>query len=293
MKDLKLNSFQDLKNEGKSFYWASFFLPSKYKIKAGTLYSICRYFDNIADKDNEDKSIFLKESIQEVKYDKENVVNIFLEKNNINNLIFEDLINGLISDQKKFIIKNKKELIKYSYHVAGTVGLMMSKIIGVKNKKAASCAIDLGIAMQLTNIGRDVYEDAKIQRIYLPAEWIPNIGLSMLNGKNKLNLQQEEKISEAVHRLIDLSERFYCNGFAGLKYIPFKTRLGIYIAANVYRGIGIKIRKSGKRYLRKRVYLNSFEKTLITIKSIFIFILLPFFNYKYLKLRDLLPNENL
>ena len=169
----------------------------------------------------------------------------------------------------------------------------MSKIIGVKNKKAASCAIDLGIAMQLTNIGRDVYEDAKIQRIYLPAEWIPNIGLSMLNGKNKLNLQQEEKISEAVHRLIDLSERFYCNGFAGLKYIPFKTRLGIYIAANVYRGIGIKIRKSGKRYLRKRVYLNSFEKTLITIKSIFIFILLPFFNYKYLKLRDLLPNENL
>ena len=293
MKDLKLNSFRDLKNEGKSFYWASFFLPSKYKIKAGTLYSICRYFDNIADKDNEDKSIFLKESIQEVKYDKENVVNIFLEKNNINNLIFEDLINGLISDQKKFIIKNKKELIKYSYHVAGTVGLMMSKIIGVKNKKAASCAIDLGIAMQLTNIGRDVYEDAKIQRIYLPAEWIPNIGLSMLNGKNKLNLQQEEKISEAVHRLIDLSERFYCNGFAGLKYIPFKTRLGIYIAANVYRGIGIKIRKSGKRYLRKRVYLNSFEKTLITIKSIFIFILLPFFNYKYLKLRDLLPNENL
>ncbi len=293
MKDLKLNSIQDLKNEGKSFYWASFFLPSKYKIKAGTLYSICRYFDNIADKDNEDKSIFLKESIQEVKYDKENVVNIFLEKNNINNLIFEDLIHGLISDQKKFIIKNKKELIKYSYHVAGTVGLMMSKIIGVKNKKAASCAIDLGIAMQLTNIGRDVYEDAKIQRIYLPAEWIPNIGLSMLNGKNKLNLQQEEKISEAVHRLIDLSERFYCNGFAGLKYIPFKTRLGIFIAANVYRGIGIKIRKSGKRYLRKRVYLNSFEKTLITIKSIFIFILLPFFNYKYLKLRDLLPNENL
>ncbi len=293
MKELKLNSNLDLKNEGKSFYWASFFLPKKSKIKAGILYSICRYFDNVADKDNQDMSFFLKQSIEKIKIDKENKVSVFLNKNNINISIFSDLIEGLIIDQKNVLIKNQSELIKYSYYVAGTVGLMMSKIIGVKNRKAASCAIDLGIAMQLTNIARDVYEDAQMKRIYLPYDWIPNISLSILNGQNLIDSEQEKKISIAIHRLIDLSEKFYCNGFSGIKYIPLKTRLGIFIAANVYKGIGIKIKKNGEKYLRKRVYLNSFEKILITIKSIIIFIFLPLVDYKYLKLRDTLPNENL
>ena len=88
MKKLELNSVEDLKKEGKSFYWASFFLPRHSRIKAGHLYSICRYYDNIADMDKEDKSIFLKNSIEEIKNNKENVVNIFLQQNSINNLIF-------------------------------------------------------------------------------------------------------------------------------------------------------------------------------------------------------------
>ena len=293
MKDLKLNSIRDLKNEGKSFYWASFFLPKIYKTNAGILYSICRYFDNVADKDEADRSFFLKNSIEEIKNNKENIVNIFLNKNNINILLLSDLIEGLIADQKKIIIKDKRDLIKYSYHVAGTVGLMMSKIIGVKNNNAASCAIDMGIAMQLTNIVRDVYEDAQLHRIYIPSSWIPNINLSMLNGNQSINVEQEKNISQAIHRLIDLSDKFYNNGFYGLKYIPLKTRLAIFIAANVYRGIGIKIKKNGNIYLKKRVYLNIYEKIFITIKSLLLFIFLPFLQYKFLKIRESLPNENL
>ena len=293
MKDLKLNSIKDLKNEGKSFYWASFFLPKKSKNNAGILYSICRYFDNIADKNNKDMSLFLKESIKEIKSNNKNEVNIFLKKNEINVLIFADLIRGLISDQKDVKIKNQTDLIKYSYFVAGTVGLMMSKIIGVKNIKASSCAIDLGIAMQLTNIARDVYEDAKLKRIYLPSEWIPNINLYELNGQKTISLEQETTISNAINGLIDLSEKFYFNGFSGLKYIPLKTRLGIFIAANIYKGIGIKIKKNGKKYLKKRIYLNYYEKLIITLKSIIVFIFLPLMRFKYSKLRDTLPNENL
>ena len=293
MKDLKLNSIKDLKNEGKSFYWASFFLPKKSKNNAGILYSICRYFDNIADKNNKDMSLFLKESIKKIKSDNKNEVNIFLKKNDINVLIFADLIRGLISDQKEVKIKNQTDLIKYSYFVAGTVGLMMSKIIGVKNIKASSCAIDLGIAMQLTNIARDVHEDAKLKRIYLPSEWIPNINLYELNGQNTISLEQETIISNAINRLIDLSEKFYFNGFSGLKYIPLKTRLGIFIAANIYKGIGIKIKKNGKKYLKKRIYLNYYEKLIITLKSMIVFIFLPLMRFKYLKLRVTLPNENL
>ncbi len=293
MKDLNLNSIQDLKREGKSFYWASFFLPRKSKEKAGILYSICRYFDNIADKDNRDMSLFLKDSIEKIKKNKDNVINVFLRNNNINILIFADLIDGLIADQKNIIIKNKDELINYSYHVAGTVGLMMSKIIGVKNNMAKSCAIDLGIAMQLTNIVRDVYEDAQMNRIYIPSEWIKDINLLMLSGKIEMNLQQEKKITNAIYRLINLSEKYYHNGFSGLKYIPIRTRLGILIAANIYRAIGTKIKKYEKKFLKKRVYLNSLEKTFITLKSMLIFIILPFMNYKYSQIRDPLPNENI
>ena len=175
MIDLELNSSKDLKREGKSFYWASFFLPKNSKRKAGILYSICRYFDDIADKYSEDQTDYLKDTIEEIKKNKNNKVNIFFQKNKINNSIFIDLIEGLILDQQEIRIQNKEELIKYSYHVAGTVGLMMSKIIGVKHDKAARSAIDLGIGMQLTNIARDVYEDSKMKRIYLPANWIPDI----------------------------------------------------------------------------------------------------------------------
>ena len=292
MIDLKLNSSADLKKEGKSFYWASMFLPKNSKKKAGTLYSICRYFDDIADKYSEDQTIYLKNTIEEIKTNKNNKVNIFLQKNEINNLIFIDLIEGLILDQKKIRIQNKEELIKYSYHVAGTVGLMMSKIIGVKNEKAERSAIDLGIGMQLTNIARDVYEDSKIKRIYLPANWIPDISLKNLNDLNKKSSEKDERISNAIHKVISLSDKFYENGFAGLKYIPLSTRLGIFIAANIYRGIGIKI-KSKKKYLRERVYLNLLEKSLITVKSILLFTFIPFMKYQYQKIRDNLPNESL
>ena len=168
----------------------------------------------------------------------------------------------------------------------------MSKIIGVKHEKAARSAIDLGIGMQLTNIARDVYEDSKMKRIYLPANWIPGISLKNLTDLHSKSSEKDERISNAIHEVIGLSDKFYENGFAGLKYIPLSTRLGIFIAANIYRGIGIKI-KSNKKYLRERVYLNSLEKSLITIKSVLLFILIPFRNYQYRKIRNSLPNENL
>ena len=293
MIDLELNSTTVLRKEGKSFYWASFFLPKNSKKNAGILYSICRYFDDIADKNSEDKTSYLKKSINEIRNNQNNKVNLFLQKNKINNSILIDLIEGLILDQTQIKIQNKEELIKYSYHVAGTVGLMMSKIIGVKHKKAEQSAIDLGIGMQLTNIARDVYEDSKMERIYLPANWIPKISLKNLNNLEELSLEKDEKISNAIHKLIRLSEKFYKNGFAGLKYIPFSTRLGIFIAANVYRGIGIKIKSNKKKYFRERVYLNLFEKSLITIKAVVLFIFIPLMNYQYQKIRDNLPNENL
>ena len=99
MIDLKPNSSIDLKKEGKSFFWESFFLPKSYKKNAGTLYSICRYFDDIADKNNEDKTNYLKDSIKEIKNNKNNKINILG-----NSISFR----GINLDKKNYYIAFKK-----------------------------------------------------------------------------------------------------------------------------------------------------------------------------------------
>ena len=170
---------------------------------------------------------------------------------------------------------------------------MMSKVIGITNNQSNSSAIDLGIAMQMTNIARDIFEDANMNRIYIPLDWIKNIDINLLKNENKISYEQEAIISNAIFRLLELSEKFYLNGFAGMKYIPLRPRLSIFIAAKIYRGIGLKIRRRGKKYNRQRIYLNIFEKILITFQSFLTFIFLTAFSYKYIKLRDTLPNENL
>ena len=279
MQNIKFNSLDDLKKDGKSFYCASFFLPSNLRNNVATLYSICRYFDNVADNDDIDRSNQLKQFVNEIKKNKSHKINKFFTEHKIDISIFDDLVSGLILDQSIIRIKNEKELIQYSYKVAGTVGLMMSKVLGIKNPKSNSSAIDLGIAMQMTNIARDIYEDAKMNRIYIPQDWIKNIDIAFLNNE--------------IHQLLELSEKFYLNGFSGLKFIPLKTRLSIFVAAKVYRGIGIKIKKKKKKYIKQRVYLNIFEKMIITVKSLLIFIFLSTYNYQYTKLRESLPHENL
>ena len=133
MQNIKFNSFEDLKKDGKSFYWASFFLPSHLRNNVATLYSICRYFDNVADNDDIDRSNQLKKFVSEIKKNKSNKINKFFTENKIEISIFDDLVSGLILDQSIIRIKNEKELIQYSYKVAGTVGLMMSKVLGIKN----------------------------------------------------------------------------------------------------------------------------------------------------------------
>ena len=166
-----------LKKNGRSFFWASKFLPSLYVDRASELYKFCRILDDIADNGK-------KSSIDLLNRYRNNLL-----KNNIKDLIKEDnksifqftnsiikstlsLLDGLISDQNIVLLEKEKDLIRYSYQVAGTVGVMMCDALECHNEKAKLFAVDLGIAMQLTNIARDVLEDAKMGRRYLPASWV-------------------------------------------------------------------------------------------------------------------------
>ena len=261
-----LNDPNSLQKHGKSFYWASFFLPKKNKKIASELYSICRFFDDLADENDEDQTKRLSEEFQQICKDLNHPINIFFRSHNISIKILGDLVDGLIKDQTNVRIKSEKELIEYAYQVAGTVGLMMSPLIMVDDKKANKHAVDLGIAMQLTNIARDIYEDALMDRIYLPQDWIKNTRIAELtkisSNKNPI------LIKTAMSKLIELSETYYKNGFAGMRYIPIKTRLAIFFAAKIYRAIGQKIKKNNYEYSSKRVYVSKFEKFLVTLAAI-------------------------
>ena len=285
------NDPNSLKKHGKSFYWASFFLPKRNKDAATKLYSICRFFDDLADDNNEDQTKILTGEFKKICDDLSHPINEFFTSNNLSIKILGDLVDGLVKDQTDVRIKNEKELIQYAYQVAGTVGLMMSPLIMVNNNKANKHAIDLGIAMQLTNIARDIYEDALMNRIYLPQDWISNTNISELTdiSSNKDLIQ----IKSAIKRLILLSETYYKNGFAGMRYIPLKTRLAIFFAAKIYRAIGQKIKKNRYEYSYKRIYVSTIEKLFITFISIPEFVFLNLRYNKYQLVREIFQNENL
>ena len=215
----------------KSFNWAGFFLPKNTYEECSKLYAFCRILDDVADsgqdleikkkKFNEIKDIIKLYEIRFTDNQDMLVVNdmIVLSKNkNIKKIILNDLIEGIESDLKKEVnFITIKELLVYSYRVAGTVGLMMAKILDVKDSRALLGAIDLGIAMQLTNIARDVIEDQKIGRKYIEGDF-----------KNILATLQ-------------LADTFYESSFSSIKKIPFRYRFAILVARRVYRQIGRKI----------------------------------------------------
>ena len=182
-----------------------------------------------------------------------------IEEFKISLKIVQDLLIGIKSDiRDKVILNSKKDLLVYSYRVAGTVGLMMAKILKVNKKSSLKSAIDLGIAMQLTNISRDVIEDSKNNRFYINENF------------------------EEISSTINLADTFYKNSFYSIKDIPISFRFSILVARRVYRKIGHKIlnKKNLENYQNSgKIYVSSLEKTLETFLSIFDLIKLSF-SYK-------------
>ena len=188
----------------KSFNWAGFFLPKKTYEKCSALYDFCREADNIADDENnieikKDNFIKFRNNFVNKHYDDPVIKNMWglINEFNISTKIVDDLFEGINSDIKENVkLNSKKELLIYSYRVAGTVGLMMAKILNVHKKQSLKSAIDLGIAMQLTNISRDVMEDKKNNRFYINESF------------------------EDIKTTIKLSEKFYENSIYSIKEIP-------------------------------------------------------------------------
>ena len=271
-----------LKKNGKSFHWAGKLLPKKGINRAAELYSFCRILDDIADSGEANshkyliniKSIIKKntftelENIYSIKYPK------FLKSSSKKVVI--DLIEGLILDQKGILFKKEEELIRYSYHVAGTVGIMMCDALKCDNVLAKSFAIDLGIAMQLTNIARDVLEDAKMGRRYLPGSWVENISPKEIVLAVKTNdLKKIHIISKGIKKLLILAEKYYLSGEKGFTFLPFNTRIAISVASGVYREIGVQLENENYNWQNGRQVTSIYTKIKVTLfktfKEIFYF----------------------
>ena len=261
----------------KSFSWAGFFLPKKTLNKCSTLYDFCRVVDNLADDDDEIESKEKKFDLFEKDFNQKNFNNPIIknmwgliEEYSISLEIVRDLLFGIKSDIKETVkLNSRKDLIIYSYRVAGTVGLMMAKILRVSKKSSLKSAIDLGIAVQLTNISRDVIEDFEKNRSYI----------------NK-NFQE-------ISSTINLAETFYESSFYSIRDIPLSFRFSILVARRVYRKIGHKIlnKKNFDDYQNSgKVYVSNTEKILETFLSIFDLIRLSF---HYKKSDQILNEHNL
>ena len=240
----------------KSFNWAGFFLPKKIFLKCSALYDFCRTVDNIADEDGDldikkKKFLDFKNNFINKNYNDQIIKQMWalIEHFGISIEIIKDLFDGIESDLKEIVqLNSKKDLLIYSYRVAGTVGLMMAKILNVQNENALKSAIDLGIAMQLTNISRDVVEDSKNNRYYISHNF------------------------KSIRETLKTADLFYESSFASIKEIPFSFRFSILVARRIYKKIGHNILKKEniENYNNSgKIYVTNFGKIIQTILCIY------------------------
>jgi phytoene synthase len=267
-----------LSQHSKTFHLASRFLPKEMRADASLCYSFCRVVDDIADESPSHEQARLDlDLVKQMLLRKTKPVGIvadFLELSVRTEMGVEpalDLMSGMLSDLRPLAFSSDDELDTYCYQAAGTVGLMMCAVLGVRDQSAKASALSLGMAMQLTNICRDVKEDIGRKRIYLPP----------LNGQNSLLLPAEftndkhlalsikMEMTARVSYQLSRAERFYENAKQGYAALPPGARFAIIFAANLYRGIGLRLFKNyHSDALHGRTIVPFYSKLNIFIHSV-------------------------
>jgi len=261
---------QVLARHGKSFYWASLFLGRSIADRAAALYQFCRFVDDLADGDLPQR----QESLEDIRARLSGAscaagpeVEAFIKlasENNIPLAAARELLDGMLRDQQPTAVLDQAELLRYCHAVAGTVGLMMCRVLNCQHARADAFAIDLGVAMQLTNIARDVLEDATMGRRYLPASWV-NLAPAEIA---EAGIESRQPVSRAVEQLLDLAEEYYRSALLGIHLLPFRSRFAITVALRVYRQIGFLLRRRNLHWWLGRVFVGKPEKVLVSLRSL-------------------------
>jgi len=266
---------QVLARNGKSFYWASLFLGSELADRAARLYQFCRFVDDLADGDLPHRLDSLEDIRAGLSDPQHSAVAtipeleafiVLAREANIPLKAAGELLDGMLRDQHPTALETEAELLRYCHAVAGTVGLMMCRVLNCQHARADAFAIDLGIAMQLTNIARDVLEDAKMDRRYLPANWFdaPLSPETIANAANDCHLP----VAAAINRLLELADRYYASALVGIHLLPWRSRFSIIVALRVYGQIGRQLKRGGLQWWRGRTVVNKITKARLSITSL-------------------------
>ena len=253
-------------HHARSFSWAARFLSPSARRDAALLYAFARTADDFADEADlgslQERSAALQALRNQALHPAPpadslaNQTGRMLRGHDVPDAVLQTLMDSLQADADARQIDTTDNLLRFAYGVAGTVGQMMRPLLGA-SPGADAHAIALGVAMQLTNIARDVVEDAQRGRCYIPLEW----GVTLHSMSAPQSATERTAAFGALRRLLALSDDFYAFSHAGMSVIPRHNRRAIRIAAALYQGIGHKILRRGPHlYWQGRVFLTRSEK---------------------------------
>ncbi len=261
-----------LSSKGRSFHWARHLLAPIHAERATRLYGFCRRVDDLADETQSpelarDNLLAIERALLSGVSNDPMVADTIglLQECAIDPAIPVALIHGVMGDLEDVQVATEADLLRYCYRVAGTVGLMMSAALDVRDPRALHHAIDLGIAMQLTNLCRDVQQDALAGRRYLPASLLGAFEPCRLIRPSSEDLPI---VAQTVKTLLDLADTYYRSGEAGLAFLPANARSAILVAVRVYQAIGKKLRARSFDYWTARVVVPTGEKAVITTRAL-------------------------
>jgi phytoene synthase len=275
------NAAQALRAKGRSFYWAGHLLSALHAARATRLYGFCRHIDDLADEatsiDDAQRALaVLSAEIgagQSSDPATRDALDLMLECR-IDPALMLELIRGVASDLEPVRINDDAALLRYCYRVAGTVGLMMCQVLDVRSEAALRHALDLGIAMQLTNICRDVSEDARTGRRYLPASRIGALAPEQLIDP-AASLQP--LLRNCVADLLTQADAYYQSGEQGLPYLPLRARAAILVAARLYRAIGVRLQRRDHAFWQGRAVVPARSKAALTLHALSMALMTPGF----------------
>jgi len=255
---------------GKTFFQAAGLLPEDVRDGVVALYAFCRYVDDLADESTQSLAARSQQlhRLQQALIEGQNeestgalsILHHAIRLSPSGRRAASVLVGAAREDLNQKQPHTEAELVSYAFGVAGTVGLMMAEVLGAQ-KQGTRAAIELGIAMQLSNIARDVAQDLRAKRVYLPASWITSTDIERALTQHHQSAQN--MLVSATHRLLNLADEFYDSAFTGFWTLPGRVRWSILSAALCYREIGVCVGKNIKASWHRRTIVPSWRKIVL------------------------------
>ena len=255
-----------IKDGSKSFYTASLLLPERVRAPAYAIYAFCRVSDDAVDdpgaKSDAVTALRARLNNAYAGTPRDDAVDRafagVVRRYAIPRSLLEALLEGLEWDMRGRRDRTLSELYDYAARVAGAVGAMMSTLMGARSPDTLARACDLGVAMQLTNIARDVGEDARNGRIYLPLDWLAEAGVDPEAWLADPELTPD--IQRLTARLLDDADRLYDRSVSGIARLPSACRPAIHAARLIYREIGRVVERNGYDSMSTRAVVSTSRK---------------------------------